>query len=725
MADPILPIIQLIRQGERQAARAQLVALARSKPNDERVWFLLSLVVDDPQQQSDCLRRVLQINPDNQDAERRLIALGGAPSPEPEAPTPEAWGAPPPEEPEAIPWEPLPAEPEPAPWEAPAPAATQPAAWETPDEAAAQPPAPAEAEARPWERAAEPSLWDASAGAEAEPPADALAVEEGDEKPTSGELTPAPWETVTSLRGSFEWPEPSEAEAEEEEPEDAWPGVPRARLDFGAGRPSDVETTDEEVDEGGATPPAAAFVGDELPAPGAGEAEGGEDLGEAVTEADATVSALRRRERSRKPPPVEAGRRKSGRPLRLVLLSLVTFGLLGLAVAFAAVQLGFVRVPAALEGLLPLGAARGESLAATEGAFSTPTSPPEATATSAAVLFPTLPPEWTPTAVVSPTPSPALTSTPLPTPTVAPDEALPAGLPGGQLVFVRHSQAETLDVPATVSNLFVMDAPGGGSFAPGSNEEGAAPLTFSGDGQNLSPSGSPDGQFIAWAATVGETTDILTVPVLIAQFDPQAEVKNLTSDSSNDTGPVWSPDGKQIAFASDRLGSFHIFVMEADGSNLRQLTAGVSNNLEPGWSPDGSEIVFASDRNENWDVFVTSVDGEFFEQLTLDPADDRQPTFSPSGDKIAFVSTRDENQDIYVMGSDGREPINVTFDPAVDTDPAWGPAGEWIVFSSERDGNFELYTLSLAQVEPLRLTNTPSFAERMPYWKPLARPSFY
>ena len=79
------------------------------------------------------------------------------------------------------------------------------------------------------------------------------------------------------------------------------------------------------------------------------------------------------------------------------------------------------------------------------------------------------------------------------------------------------------------------------------------------------------------------------------------------------TDPV---DVEKIAFVSDREnedGFFHLFVMEADGSNVRRLTSGESNNLEPSWSPTGTEILFVSDRNGNFDIFVVALDGSFLD----------------------------------------------------------------------------------------------------------------
>lgn len=74
---------------------------------------------------------------------------------------------------------------------------------------------------------------------------------------------------------------------------------------------------------------------------------------------------------------------------------------------------------------------------------------------------------------------------------------------------------------------------------------------------------------------------------------------NLTRNPAADRDGQWSPDGRQIAFASDRDGDYDIYVMEADGSDVRQLTNDPGDDTDPSWSPDGSRIVFISNRTKH------------------------------------------------------------------------------------------------------------------------------
>jgi Tol biopolymer transport system component len=140
-----------------------------------------------------------------------------------------------------------------------------------------------------------------------------------------------------------------------------------------------------------------------------------------------------------------------------------------------------------------------------------------------------------------------------------------------------------------------------------------------------------------------------------------------------DDDPVWSPDGKLIAFVSNRDGNDEIYVMNADGSNQRRLTDTPSSDSEPNWSPDGKYIAFDSNRDGNTEIYVMNADGSNQRRLTNDTIDNFQPDWSPDGKNIAFVSNRDGNREIYVMNADGSNQTRLTNNTVSDYDPVWSP----------------------------------------------------
>src|SRR5215471_9881941 len=169
----------------------------------------------------------------------------------------------------------------------------------------------------------------------------------------------------------------------------------------------------------------------------------------------------------------------------------------------------------------------------------------------------------------------------------------------------------------------------------------------------------------------------------------KSTLQRLTNNNAHDAAPSWSRDGSKIAFASNRDGKRDIYVMDADGSNVKRLTNNLSEDDFPRWSPDGRKILFNSDRDGNWEMYVMDADGSNQTRLTRNTADDRGGAWSPDGSLIAFASNRDNsnpyNFDIYLMNADGSNPKKIVDDPEYDSDPSWSPDGSKILFVTGRN----------------------------------------
>jgi TolB protein len=181
-----------------------------------------------------------------------------------------------------------------------------------------------------------------------------------------------------------------------------------------------------------------------------------------------------------------------------------------------------------------------------------------------------------------------------------------------------------------------------------------------------------------------------------------SNVRRLTNDAAHDRYPAWSPDGKQIAFYSERGGNAKIYVMNADGSNQHPLTTGSTRDREPAWSPDGKYIAYSSQRGGEGLIYVMNADGSNVRQVSGGSSGgDAIPTWSPSGKQIAFMSSVVVgqtpgntllNEDIHIVDVDGTNLRKLTERPGVDGLPAWSRDNH-IAFVSDRDGSPEIYVM--------------------------------
>lgn len=191
----------------------------------------------------------------------------------------------------------------------------------------------------------------------------------------------------------------------------------------------------------------------------------------------------------------------------------------------------------------------------------------------------------------------------------------------------------------------------------------------------------------------------------------------LTTQASYEANPVWSPDGKQIAFASDRNGNFDLFIMPADGGTAQRLTYHSASEIPSAFTPDGKFVLFSASIQDpaGSALFPTGAMTELYkvpagggrtEQVLATPAE--WVCFDKSGKNFLYQDRKgfeDEwrkhhtssiTRDIWLYNTQSGKHTNLTNREGEDRNPVYAPDGNSVYFLSERNGgSFNVYNFSL------------------------------
>ena len=208
----------------------------------------------------------------------------------------------------------------------------------------------------------------------------------------------------------------------------------------------------------------------------------------------------------------------------------------------------------------------------------------------------------------------------------------------------------------------------------------------------MSPAWSPDGTRMAYVSFQNKKP-ILFVQSLSATKQPAPVAAYRGSNSA----PGWAPDGKQLAAVLTKDGTSQIYLMNADGSNLRQLTRSSTGAIdtEPFFTPDGQSIYFTSDRGGigSPQIYRMAASGGEAIRITFDGDYNVSPRVSPDGKTLAYISRVSGRFQLMAMDLDSRQTQALTDGPR-DESPTFAPNGRIILYASDVDGRGVLYAVS-------------------------------
>lgn len=185
------------------------------------------------------------------------------------------------------------------------------------------------------------------------------------------------------------------------------------------------------------------------------------------------------------------------------------------------------------------------------------------------------------------------------------------------------------------------------------------------------PAWSPDSKQIIWSKMRG-----LGVDLYLANADGSDE-KSLVNKGPTDSAPAWSSDGKKLTFTADQSDQQNVYVLDLASAEAIRLTED-SWDFQPVWSMDGKQILFARDVDDalkegTIPIYIMNSDGSDLREFKTGDEFKGDPTYSPDGSQVVYMSNEDGNWHIYLMDTDGSNVRRLTEGDSNNMFPAWRP----------------------------------------------------
>ncbi len=202
---------------------------------------------------------------------------------------------------------------------------------------------------------------------------------------------------------------------------------------------------------------------------------------------------------------------------------------------------------------------------------------------------------------------------------------------------------------------------------------------------------------------------IVLISLVLNIYSQDDKISQLILGDKTAYYPQWSPDSKKILFYSEENNNYDIWVINADGKNLKRITNDSAQNINPTWHPNGKTIYFSSNRDENYNIYkITDINHpEHIQKITDTPENERWVRISPTKFavynpcdkdpkfrnyfreyhyKVVFTSDKVGMNNIWIMREDGTHKIRITDNLGNCLHPTWSRNSEFILFDLKKDG---------------------------------------
>ncbi|UCE82525.1 MAG: Tol-Pal system beta propeller repeat protein TolB [Deltaproteobacteria bacterium] len=231
---------------------------------------------------------------------------------------------------------------------------------------------------------------------------------------------------------------------------------------------------------------------------------------------------------------------------------------------------------------------------------------------------------------------------------------------------------------------------------------------------SLSPAWSADGKKISYVGYQKNSPDLYIVDLITRA------VQRLRMGSLN-IAPAWHPKEAKLAATLSRETSrtrTDLYLLDVQGQIVRQLTNSWSIDVSPSWSPDGRKLAYVSNRAGKPQIYVLDLDTGRSTRLTFEGDYNTSPAWSPRGDRIAYAGLHNGQFDIYTIRPDGRELLQLTGGAGNNEDPCWSADGRLILFQSDRQGSNNLWLMLANGADQRQLRLNLRGSQTEPSWSP-------